>query len=253
MHNALIAADRAATQMDEFVTGMEHRGNRDVNGQESCEFARPAWASSLSKASTRHSGSGTGRGLPSLGWPFTEYLWRGADVNDSLTAGPLRGEIPCGGPGSASQLWRSTIGPIRKENRTGGFAMPLTTRPVPSYTPIGYSPVIVGQKRRIAPPLTHAHAEPQFQALFRTRTGEMSAPPLASARTTPAFDPQSLTRDPRSSIPVTAPGRAARRQPGMSGCGQGGALNLTALPTDLPAAPGLRLARFATVTTISRR
>jgi hypothetical protein len=26
------------------VTGMEHRGNRDVNGQESCEFTRQAWA-----------------------------------------------------------------------------------------------------------------------------------------------------------------------------------------------------------------
>ena len=44
----------------------------------------------------------------------------------------------------------------------------------PSYTPIGYAEVIVGQKRRIAPRLTHDHAEPRFQAVFRTRTGEMS-------------------------------------------------------------------------------
>jgi hypothetical protein len=51
----------------------------------------------------------------------------------------------------------------------------------PSYTPIGYPSVSVGQKRRIAPPLTHAHAKPQFQALFRTRTGEMSAKSLAPA------------------------------------------------------------------------
>jgi hypothetical protein len=38
--------------------------------------------------------------------------------------------------------------------------------------------VIVGQKWRNAPPMTHDHAEHRFQALFRTRTGEMSAPPL---------------------------------------------------------------------------
>jgi hypothetical protein len=59
MHNAVIAADRTrqtatrqvpalflvpAKTNGRFVTGMEHRGNRDVNGQESCEFARQAWA-----------------------------------------------------------------------------------------------------------------------------------------------------------------------------------------------------------------
>jgi len=33
----------------------------------------------------------------------------------------------------------------------------------------------VGQKRRIAPRLTHDQAELRFQALFRTRTGEMFA------------------------------------------------------------------------------
>jgi hypothetical protein len=38
----------AAGNRDEwFVTGMEHRGNRAVNGQESCEFARPARSVSL--------------------------------------------------------------------------------------------------------------------------------------------------------------------------------------------------------------
>jgi hypothetical protein len=67
MHNALIAADRTrqtaarqvpviflvpATQMDEFVTGMEHRGNRAVNGQESCEFAR--WAALVSLPQGTH-------------------------------------------------------------------------------------------------------------------------------------------------------------------------------------------------------
>jgi len=35
--------------------------------------------------------------------------------------------------------------------------------------------MIVGQKRRNAPPMTHNQAEHRFQALFRTRTGEMSA------------------------------------------------------------------------------
>jgi hypothetical protein len=39
--------------------------------------------------------------------------------------------------------------------------------------------VIVGQKRRITPRLTHGQAEPRFQALFCTRTGEMSGAPLA--------------------------------------------------------------------------
>jgi hypothetical protein len=43
--------------------------------------------------------------------------------------------------------------------------------------------VIVGQKRRIAPPLTHDHAEHRFQALFRARTGEMSAAQLAPGGT----------------------------------------------------------------------
>src|SRR3984893_4298584 len=107
MDNALIAADRnkadggtasashipgASNPNGRFVTGMEHRGNRDVNGQESCAFARPAWAFSLSRASTRHSGSDTGRELPCLRCPFTKYLWREADINDSLTTGPLRDE-----------------------------------------------------------------------------------------------------------------------------------------------------------------
>src|SRR5487761_130629 len=115
MHNAPIAADRnkadggtasashipgASNPNGRFVTGMEHRGNRDVNGQESCAFTRPAWAFSLSRASTRHSGSGTGRESPCLRCPFTKYLWRGADINDSLTAGPLRDEPRTGVRGS---------------------------------------------------------------------------------------------------------------------------------------------------------
>ena len=53
------------------------------------------------------------------------------------------------------------------------------------YTPVGYVPVIVGQKRRITPPLTHDDAAHRFQALFRTRTGEMSAAPIAPPRTWP--------------------------------------------------------------------
>jgi hypothetical protein len=51
--------------------------------------------------------------------------------------------------------------------------------------------VIVGQNWRIAPRLTHAHAEPRFQAPFRTRTGEMSAPDSCPGRHPTAFDPQS--------------------------------------------------------------
>ena len=51
---------------------------------------------------------------------------------------------------------------------------------VPSaYTPIGYLSVIVCQKRRITPRLTHDQAEPRFQAQFCSRTGEMSGVPLA--------------------------------------------------------------------------
>jgi hypothetical protein len=46
-------------------------------------------------------------------------------------------------------------------------------------TPTGYPPVIVGQKRRITPRLTHDQAEPRVQALFCIRTGEMSGAPLA--------------------------------------------------------------------------
>jgi hypothetical protein len=46
---------------------------------------------------------------------------------------------------------------------------------------VGYPSTIVGQKRRNAPPLTHDHAGHRFQALFRARTGEMSAAPLAPA------------------------------------------------------------------------
>jgi hypothetical protein len=49
----------------------------------------------------------------------------------------------------------------------------------------------VGQKRRIAPRLTHDHAKPRFQALFRARTGEMSIPPLAPGWHKTPFDPQS--------------------------------------------------------------
>jgi hypothetical protein len=41
----------------------------------------------------------------------------------------------------------------------------LAARPA-EYTPIGYASVIVGQKRRIAPRLTHGQAEPRFLALF---------------------------------------------------------------------------------------
>jgi hypothetical protein len=43
--------------------------------------------------------------------------------------------------------------------------------------------MIVGQKRRNAPPLTHDDAEHRFQALFRTPTGEMSAALFALAGT----------------------------------------------------------------------
>jgi hypothetical protein len=39
------------------------------------------------------------------------------------------------------------------------------------YTPTGYPSVIVGQKWRNAPRLTHNQVKPRFQALFRTRTG----------------------------------------------------------------------------------
>jgi len=46
-------------------------------------------------------------------------------------------------------------------------------------TPIGYASVIVGQKRRITPRLTHDQAELRFQAQFCSRTGEMSGAPLA--------------------------------------------------------------------------
>ena len=48
------------------------------------------------------------------------------------------------------------------------------------YTSVGYASVIVGQKRRITPRLTHGQAEPRFRALFCTRTGEMSGAPLAA-------------------------------------------------------------------------
>jgi hypothetical protein len=47
------------------------------------------------------------------------------------------------------------------------------------HTPIGYPSVIAGQKRRITPRLTHGQAEPRFEALFCSRTGEMSGTPLA--------------------------------------------------------------------------
>ena len=236
MHNALIAADRTrqtaarqvpviflvpATQMDEFVTGMEHRGNRDVNGQESCEFARPAWAFSLSRASTRHSGSGTGREMPCLRWPFTEYLWRGADVNGSLTTGPLRDEIPCGVRRSASQLWRCAIGAEKKRKSHPRIRnAELYPHRVPS--------VIVGQKWRNAPRLTHGSRQAPIP-------GAVSSPNGGNVRraSCPAGPGRFLTHDldprPRSSIPVS------------NGDGS------------LPAAPGLRLARFAAVTTISRR
>jgi len=46
-------------------------------------------------------------------------------------------------------------------------------------TPIGYTLIIVGQKRRITPRLTHNQAGLRFQALFCTRTGEMSVAPRA--------------------------------------------------------------------------
>jgi hypothetical protein len=59
------------------------------------------------------------------------------------------------------------------------------TRSCPIDTPVGYASVIVGQNWRNAPLLTHNQAKPQFQALFRTRTGEMSAAPLAPAGTWP--------------------------------------------------------------------
>ena len=52
--------------------------------------------------------------------------------------------------------------------------------------------MIVGQKWRNAPRLTHDHAEHRFQAPFRTRTGEMSAASLAPAGGLATFDPQSL-------------------------------------------------------------
>ena len=74
-----------------------------------------------------------------------------------------------------------------------------------NYTPIGYPSVIVGQKRRNAPRMTHNHAWLRIQALFRTRTGEMSAALLASARTRPL-----LTHNPwpdLRGIAVYEPGR----------------------------------------------
>jgi hypothetical protein len=60
---------------------------------------------------------------------------------------------------------------------------PRSSPTLPMDTPIGYESVIVGQKRRNAPPMTHDQAEQRFQAQFRARTGEMSAPPLAPAGT----------------------------------------------------------------------
>ncbi len=57
--------------------------------------------------------------------------------------------------------------------------------------------MIVGQNWRIAPRLTHAHAKPRFQALFRTRTGEMSAGPRFPGRHPTPFDPQSCLIPPQ--------------------------------------------------------
>ena len=76
----------------------------------------------------------------------------------------------------------------REMNVPFATGRPACQREIPSvqfsagpagYTPIGYPPIIVGQKRRITPRLTHDQAELRFQALFCIRTGEMSGAPLA--------------------------------------------------------------------------
>src|ERR1700730_15284896 len=120
----------ASNPNERFGTGMEHRGNRDVNGQESCALTRPAWAFSLSRASTRHSGSGTGRELRCPRCPFTKYLWREADISDSLTTGPLRDEptarrnaVNLGAPRLRAGLARArSVRVVRPARRPGGPA-----------------------------------------------------------------------------------------------------------------------------------
>jgi hypothetical protein len=85
--------------------------------------------------------------------------------------------------------------------------------------------LIVGQKRRIAPaPMTHDHAEPRFQVLFRTRTGEMSAASPAPAAPWPLLTRNLGLRPPQFN--PSKPWRRVRQRttgPGMSGYGQGGA------------------------------
>jgi hypothetical protein len=56
--------------------------------------------------------------------------------------------------------------------------------------------------------LTHNHGEPRLQALFRTRTGEMSAAPLAPAGTCPL-----LTHDLDLRAPQFKPQPQPRRSP----------------------------------------
>jgi hypothetical protein len=68
------------------------------------------------------------------------------------------------------------MGGRRASRESGPFS---SLRIPPAYTPIGYPPFTVGQKRRITPRLTHDQAELRFRAPFCTRTGEMSGAPLA--------------------------------------------------------------------------
>jgi hypothetical protein len=119
--------------------------------------------------------------------------------------------------------------PARERSRpTGSEGL----RPGPAYTPAGYQPVSAGQKRRNAPPMTHAHAGPPAQVPFRTRTGEMPAAFPAPAGPGPLLTRNLDPRPPPSSPRQSPHGGATRHQPGMPGRGQRGALNLMALPLD---------------------
>jgi hypothetical protein len=111
--------------------------------------------------------------------------------------------------------------------------------------------VSVGQKRRIAPPMTHAPAGPPGSGAVSYPNGGNARRVSCPGRPRAAADPRSWPETPAGQSPlVTAPGGAGHHRPGMPGCGQRGALNLMAFTltpatiADSPAVSVIRLFNY---------
>jgi hypothetical protein len=159
---------------------------------------------SLARDPPSASAAGAGRSRPARPAP----PWRTRGNTDpsrrhrqsSLTAKPVP-EDPGGGLWTCHQVIRDAVdsgalpafapGPGVKAASAyisrGTAVYPHTA----IYTPIGYAPVIVGQKRRNAPPMTHDQAKAPNPGAVSYPNGGNVCPAFCHGRHLTPFDPQS--------------------------------------------------------------